>query len=316
MATNPTIITPRHGALHVPTNPTIHYLRVWRLRGASLPFHNTVPPPLLETNPRILKIATGVCNPNTRLSDFVWIWGTSDGLADLQVVLDINTPTVRGLISKAVHPGLLNFHREIDNANSDKYAEMKTLCDNPDDQPIRGWYKTRRRSKLGFWISKRTRKAKSMMLSTLRRMNTTSVGRRQSKMEGRFKNTGTRVWTSTRKASRLFRSRKRLPMDGEVSASSLSMTDKNTSLLGSMPANRHHERRNLMCPHGLQPSRGGGGGGGGGGRRLRFWPGRDRLRRSMGKRRVQVRTVAKLSTFPAFGQCCVHHTPCLLGFGE
>ncbi|KAF5482986.1 hypothetical protein CGCS363_v015095 [Colletotrichum siamense] len=72
--------------------------------------------------------------------DFVCIWGTSDGLPALQVVLDINTPTARGLISKALRPGLLDFHREIDNANGDKYAEMKTLCDDPDDHPIRGWY--------------------------------------------------------------------------------------------------------------------------------------------------------------------------------
>ncbi|KAL3292290.1 hypothetical protein RB213_011933 [Colletotrichum asianum] len=82
---------------------------------------------------RIPKIAT--------VPDFVWIWGASDGSPDLQVVLDINNPTVRGLISKAVHPGLLNFHREIDSANGDKYAEMNTLCDDPDDHPIRGWYK-------------------------------------------------------------------------------------------------------------------------------------------------------------------------------
>ncbi|KAF4882244.1 hypothetical protein CGCF415_v015556 [Colletotrichum fructicola] len=72
--------------------------------------------------------------------DFVWIRGTSHGLPDLQVVLDINTPTVRGLISKAVRPGLLDFHRDIDNANGDRYAEMKTVCDDPEDHTIRGWY--------------------------------------------------------------------------------------------------------------------------------------------------------------------------------
>ncbi|KAI8265690.1 hypothetical protein K4K56_005042 [Colletotrichum sp. SAR 10_98] len=89
----------------------------------------TRPLPVVEANP---KIAT--------VSDFVWIWGTPDGLPDLQVVLDINTPAVRGLISKAVHPGLLNFHREIDSANGDKDAEMNILSDDPDDHPIRGWY--------------------------------------------------------------------------------------------------------------------------------------------------------------------------------
>ncbi|KAF4473699.1 hypothetical protein CGGC5_v017334 [Colletotrichum fructicola Nara gc5] len=89
---------------------------------------------------RIPKIATGVYYPNTRLPDFVWIRGTSHGLPDLQVVLDINTPTVRGLISKAVRPGLLDFHRDIDNANGDRYAEMKTVCDDPEDHTIRGWY--------------------------------------------------------------------------------------------------------------------------------------------------------------------------------
>ncbi|EQB57271.1 hypothetical protein CGLO_02617 [Colletotrichum gloeosporioides Cg-14] len=77
---------------------------------------------------------------NTQIPDFVCIWGTSDGLPDLQVVLDINIPTVRGLISKAVRPGSLDFHREIDNANGNKYAETKILCDDPDDHPIRGWY--------------------------------------------------------------------------------------------------------------------------------------------------------------------------------
>ncbi|KAI8171993.1 hypothetical protein KHU50_005180 [Colletotrichum sp. SAR 10_65] len=47
---------------------------------------------------------------------------------------------MHGLISKAVHLGLLNFHREIDSANADKYAKMNPLCDDPDDHPIRGWY--------------------------------------------------------------------------------------------------------------------------------------------------------------------------------